>query len=645
MRRYAPFLLFLAPLLVLSGCDDPEPEPDAGIFVDIDSGPPPMPDAGRDSGFVRRDAGPPPSCDEGSTVALPCVNDRQCDDNCFCNGREVCAGSFCQAAPVRECDDGIECTVDVCDEDADSCESTIDDGLCSDGDPCTGEEICDLELGCLPGVDLNCSDGDTCTSDRCDPDAPPLYCVNEPSDLDGDGFVRTSCEGGTDCNDDPDGEENVDGDRVPGSEISPDADEICGDGIDNDCDGFRDFLDVEDCSAENLTCATAQILPGGVGMSERQFTGLGATDDYQLDCEAGTGNRDVVFQFTLTSTRDVVVQVDAPNAAVEVRNAADCGDDAAEALGCEPDTSGVDTARLRLRSLEPGDYNIIVSLTDDGPYDLELTISVPVPPPPSDLCDGGAPLIDRTLVQRGDFTIHNDDYPSLTCGAGAPVDEAAYRLSLPAERNIELDVVGIDGAGMTGRDVAFAILTNCDDPVGTTVACGTTNGDPIDLERQPQGEYYIVVEPNEAGVEEWELSIDIETPPARTPGDRCTEAVALTGTAPTFSASTSAVGLLFDQRFSCDTGTGGVFDAYFELVLDSRSDVDIVTSAAGFHTVEVFDGCAAGFATGPVAMSCKQGFSTTQTVPGLAAGTYYIGVGDTAGMGTISVTATVTAAP
>ena len=73
-----------------------------------------------------------------------------CDDAAFCNGQETCAGSTCVAGSPIDCEDGISCTTDVCNEGTRSCDQLPDDQLCDDGNPCNGSEICDLVLDCQP---------------------------------------------------------------------------------------------------------------------------------------------------------------------------------------------------------------------------------------------------------------------------------------------------------------------------------------------------------------------------------------------------------------------------------------------------------------------------------------------------------------
>ena len=78
--------------------------------------------------------------------------------------------STCQDGTPPNCDDGIDCTVDTCDEVNDTCANTPDDTACpDDGLFCTGQEICDPADGCISTGDP-CPEGMTCNedTDRCD---------------------------------------------------------------------------------------------------------------------------------------------------------------------------------------------------------------------------------------------------------------------------------------------------------------------------------------------------------------------------------------------------------------------------------------------------------------------------------------------
>jgi hypothetical protein len=240
-------------------------------------------------------------CPATDLTARVCSEDAYCDDGLYCNGTETCVQGICQSGAAPDCDDGVNCTVDSCNKDTDSCDHVANDGLCDDGVFCNGSETCDPFLGCQPGidpcpdqecdeetdtcVDPNCGNGvcdgsedcHTCPQDCrsgqggtceacfkgvcdgvCHPvkegqdcaDCAPGYCcgdgVCEGAE---DGFhCPIDCGAPPECGDgtcDP-GEDqcscpNDCGGPPPTAETG-----LCADGIDNDCDGLADCND-SDC--------------------------------------------------------------------------------------------------------------------------------------------------------------------------------------------------------------------------------------------------------------------------------------------------------------------------------------------------------------------------------------------------------------
>ncbi len=74
-----------------------------------------------------------------------------------------------------ECDDGIVCTQDLCEEG--TCVSSPDHDACDDGRFCTGVERCVVGVGCR-ATPPACADAVSCTVDVCD--AALDACVHEP---------------------------------------------------------------------------------------------------------------------------------------------------------------------------------------------------------------------------------------------------------------------------------------------------------------------------------------------------------------------------------------------------------------------------------------------------------------------------------
>ena len=206
---------------------------------------------------------------------VPCATDVDCHDGNACTADActdgVCANlqiDFCTPCDADEdCGDGNSCTVDSCQEGVcghdgiDGCVPCATGADCNDGDPCT-DDVCGADStceaspveGCIPcTTDGDCHDGDACTSDQCGTDGSCVVttipgcvpCDTDADCTDDDACTTDSCLAGACVNrTDPDC-----------SECVPSA-EICGDGIDNDCD------EATDCADAN--CAEAPACQGPV---------------------------------------------------------------------------------------------------------------------------------------------------------------------------------------------------------------------------------------------------------------------------------------------------------------------------------------------------------------------------------------------
>ncbi|MBO6937766.1 MAG: hypothetical protein JJ863_22555 [Deltaproteobacteria bacterium] len=69
--------------------------------------------------------------------ARTCSDDSACLNSSYCDGVERCIGGHCRTTGVIECDDGVACTRERCDEASRQCVSTPSDTLCPDGQRCT----------------------------------------------------------------------------------------------------------------------------------------------------------------------------------------------------------------------------------------------------------------------------------------------------------------------------------------------------------------------------------------------------------------------------------------------------------------------------------------------------------------------------
>ena len=148
-----------------------------------------MPDMPGDLADVQRDADATPDVapDLAPDSDNTCSADGDCDDGVFCNGPERCDPVAedadprgCLAGEPPQTDDGVDCTADSCSDVRREVVHEPDDELCDDGRFCNGAEVCDLVRGCLPGMAPPLSDGVGCTADSCDDDADEV--VHEPDD-------------------------------------------------------------------------------------------------------------------------------------------------------------------------------------------------------------------------------------------------------------------------------------------------------------------------------------------------------------------------------------------------------------------------------------------------------------------------------
>ncbi len=233
-------------------------------------------------------------CDDGNLLDGDCCSANctfeaagsPCPDGQFCNGDETCDGAgTCQAGTPVDCDDGVGCTVDSCDEVNDVCVNTPDDAACDDGQFCNGAEICDPDLDCQPGTPVDCDDGVGCTDDSCDEDADA--CVNVPNDANcpDDGLFCNGmefCDAQNDC--------SSTGDPCPMGTVCIEetgtCDPVagCGDGIvdpGEECDDGN-TMDGDCCSA-NCT-----FEPAGSPCPDGEFCNGEETCDGAGTCIAGT---------------------------------------------------------------------------------------------------------------------------------------------------------------------------------------------------------------------------------------------------------------------------------------------------------------------------------------------------------------------
>ena len=170
--------------------------------------------------------------DDVCEFGLGCENPHNaapCDDGVACTAGDVCAGGECQglaSCPAGEicdvesgqcifepecvidadCDDGNNCTDNVCDVQSGLCVASVNQSPCDDGVGCTDGDTC--HDGACQGGAANhdtCDDGNVCTDDLCDTDTGCAHNHNvDPCDdgagcTDNDTCVEGLCAGHDTC--------------------------------------------------------------------------------------------------------------------------------------------------------------------------------------------------------------------------------------------------------------------------------------------------------------------------------------------------------------------------------------------------------------------------------------------------------------
>jgi len=172
-------------------------------------------------------------------------DDSKCDDNVYCNGTESCSVVYgCVKGSAPNCADAFDCTEDKCDESQKKCVHLPRHEKCSDHIFCNGDEVCDLNLGCIPGDKRDCDDKISCTQDSCEISLD--MCAHVP--------VDEACQDASYCN----GREKCDAAKgcVQGKPID------CADSLDCTLDVCNDDTDSCDHMPADAKCYNGKFCEG-----------------------------------------------------------------------------------------------------------------------------------------------------------------------------------------------------------------------------------------------------------------------------------------------------------------------------------------------------------------------------------------------
>ena len=273
-----------------------------------------------------------------------------------------------------------------------------------------GGDCDDANNALAPGLPELCDGADNDCDGEVDED--PTTADPRFPDRDGDGWGDTS---------DPVFECAPDGDLVArggdcdddAADVSPDADEVCDDGADNDCNGAADCAD--DACAEVEDCATPDCADDNLGGALGTGVAAGALprrgSDFTPSCGASTGTE---VRFAWTAPYDGTFTFDTVGSAFDTVLAINVGCDGAS-LGCNDNHAPFNFTPNRNRSLlevelEAGDRVVVTVDSLGGGGGGGTNYRLNIAGDRVEVCDDG---------------VDNDFNGATDCGdAGCSLDEA-----------------------------------------------------------------------------------------------------------------------------------------------------------------------------------------------------------------------------
>ncbi|MFO0569968.1 MAG: putative metal-binding motif-containing protein [Polyangiaceae bacterium] len=447
-------------------------------------------------------------------------------------------------ADDAQCNDSIDCTFDDCDESIGRCVFSPDDSQCQDETFCDGLEVCDPMLGCREGVAVACDDNATCTIDTCI--EAEKNCKNELRDADQDGDGDWSCGGG-DCNDlDP---------MISSLEL-----EVCGNGVDDDCDGAKDETG---CSTPKYDKCAGAFPISATGTYVVPLAA--AASDYSASCATGsTTYRDVVVAVVVPQgpAQDVDIIATTVGGALALAGVAQCGVPGSE-FACAPGYAldkGGSLSRLRLRSLSPGAYAIYVFGAGSGDVALNVKYLPASQKPSHETCGTASPLSPGVSLTTSVIDAAED----VASECVTPLGELVYELTLAQSQDVDVWATSLDGNGKPG----VALLQGDCSKKADELACNVATQAHVFARALPAGTYYVTV--TATVPTDLDLLAELHPPTVAPKDESCASGAVLS---PNVSVPVPLAAHTDDVKLGCIAGAA---DAAYTVDLPVASDVLLV---------------------------------------------------------------------
>ncbi len=430
------------------------------------------------------------------------------------------------------CDDGFACTDDRCDRFAGRCVHVAHDEQCDDGVYCNGFEVCNLRRGCIAGGDV-CGLGNGCNIARCDEQA--RTCSTVPRDADADGDPDDHCGGG-DCDDT---------DARRSSRMS----EICGNGLDDNCNGQ---VDEAACLVpQGADCSAPFALPDA---GERTVSTAGSTAPVPSGCPfpLSASSKTIFVTVPRAVDRDTVLEVSDAAIPVTLVRLAACG---TQAVQCEQ-SAMVPFPRVRVEAGASGTETFAVVTAYETTLRLRTYAIAANPTPLTGECTN-PPALTSGVPVRIDFTSLRASLPSDCTNSGL----RSFVLDVPVASSLTLAATSLTGSGSA---VIGLRQSACVD-LSSEIACRSTDTGPLVHPSLAAGRY--VVTAATTGATAIALTATLGPPSSFTTGSLCLLATPI--------APGQKLPVSFDDRpdlVRSGCSSGGSAGA-FRLDLPSASDV------------------------------------------------------------------------
>lgn len=491
--------------------------------------------------------------DAGLTVPFPLPDLPELDVE-----PNVVLGGSC--VTEEQCDDGLDCTIDTCDEALQRCRHTGDNARCSDGTYCNGEEVCRVRLGCGAGPPTSCSDTTPCTIDRCD--ELTRQCLHVPRDVDGDGDPDGNCSPGSDCDDQD-------------STVSSLLPEVCGNRRDDNCDGQ---VDESDCDIPRFDLCSDALRVEQPGTFVLNPGGAGREHDTSCFLDDIDSAVDLVVEVVIPDGPDVdlVLTAQALGSRLAIADASDCEGGPSTgscARGISLD-SGLGVSRLRRSGLEAGSYRFAVFTDFRTPIELSVQWAVATQPLTPATCDEprrvtlGVPFV--VPVQLPEFELNDAGVQAvlLPSDCGEFSTNNIYEFELDTLSDVRVFSQSLDNFDNFGSSRVSLRSADCESLAAETL-CSEGSLHPLTARRLSAGTYQIAFSADGPG--NVEAVVDVSAPLPPPASEACSGAPPM---GKNVSTAVSFESHIDDIEAGC---VSGAVDAAFSLNLEETSDVLLVS--------------------------------------------------------------------